>query len=38
MLLAGVGMQTPGWDGVPPDALYHIVAALRAVGLKARRG
>ena len=33
LLLAAVGMQTPGWDGVPPAALYRIVAALRAVGL-----
>ncbi|MBY8827928.1 hypothetical protein [Hephaestia mangrovi] len=33
VLLAAVGMQTPGWDGVPPQALYRIVAALNAVGL-----
>jgi len=33
VLLAAVGMQTPGWDGVPPEALYRIVAALNAVGL-----
>ncbi|MEA3066229.1 MAG: hypothetical protein QOJ27_2690, partial [Sphingomonadales bacterium] len=33
-LLAGVGMQTPGWRGVPPEHLYHIVRALRAVGLE----
>ncbi len=32
-LLAAVGMQTPGWKGVPPEALYRIVGALRAVGL-----
>jgi hypothetical protein len=31
-LLAGVGMQTPSWRGVPPEHLYHIVRALRAVG------
>jgi hypothetical protein len=31
-LLAGVGMQTPSWRGVPPEHLYQIVAALRAVG------
>ncbi len=33
-LLAAVGMQTPGWKGVPPEALYRIVGALRAVGLE----
>jgi len=33
VLLAAVGMQTPGWDGVPPQALFRIVAALNAVGL-----
>jgi hypothetical protein len=33
-LLAGVGMQTPGWRGVPPEHLYHIVKALRDVGLE----
>jgi hypothetical protein len=33
VLLAAVGMQTPGWDGVPPAALYRIVTALNAVGL-----
>lgn len=32
-LLAGVGMQTPSWRGVPPEHLYHIVKALRDVGL-----
>ena len=32
-LLAAIGMQTPAWAGVPPEALYRIVAALRAVGL-----
>jgi len=32
-LLAAIGMQTPDWRGVPPAALYRIVAALRAVGL-----
>ncbi|HEX8262970.1 MAG TPA: hypothetical protein VF547_08860 [Allosphingosinicella sp.] len=31
-LLAGVGMQTPSWRGVPPEHLYHVVRALRAVG------
>jgi hypothetical protein len=31
-LLAGVGMQTPSWRGVPPEHLFHIVRALRAVG------
>ncbi|HYD36322.1 MAG TPA: hypothetical protein VEA60_01835, partial [Allosphingosinicella sp.] len=32
-LLAGVGMQTSGWRGVPPEHLYHIVRALKDVGL-----
>jgi hypothetical protein len=33
-LLAGIGMQTPDWRGVPPAHLYHIVRALRQVGLE----
>ena len=33
VLLAAVGMQTPAWSGVPAEALYHAVAALRAVGM-----
>lgn len=33
-LLAGVGMQTPSWRGVPPEHLYHIVRALKDVGLE----
>jgi hypothetical protein len=33
-LLAGVGMQTPTWRGVPPEHLFHIVKALREVGLE----
>lgn len=33
LLLAAVGMQTPNWHGVSPEALYHIVASLRQVGL-----
>jgi hypothetical protein len=33
-LLAGIGMQTPSWRGVPPEHLYHIVRALREVGLE----
>jgi hypothetical protein len=33
-LLAAVGMQAATWRGVPPAALYRIVAALRAVGLE----
>jgi hypothetical protein len=32
-LLAGVGMQTPEWRGVPPEYLFHIVRALTRVGL-----
>lgn len=35
LLLAAVGMQTRLWRGVPPEALYHIVTALRVVGLEA---
>jgi hypothetical protein len=31
-LLAAVGMQTNDWRAVPPAYLYHILAALRAVG------
>jgi hypothetical protein len=31
-LLAAVGMQTGGWEGVPPAHLYGILRALRAVG------
>lgn len=33
ILLSAVAMQTSDWSGVPPDALYRIVAGLRAVGL-----
>ena len=33
-LLAGVGMQTGGWSGVPPRYLFRIVRALRTVGLE----
>ncbi|KQR84021.1 hypothetical protein [Sphingomonas sp. Leaf343] len=33
LLLAAIGMQTGSWRGVPPEALYRIVTALRAVGL-----
>jgi hypothetical protein len=32
-LLAGVGMQTADWSGVPPHYLFHILRSLRAVGL-----
>ena len=32
-ILAGIGMQTGGWEGVPPEHLYHVVSALRRVGL-----
>jgi len=34
MLLAGTGMQTPDWRGVSPEALFHIVSALRVAGLE----
>jgi len=33
-LLAGVGMQTESWRGVPPAYLFRIVRDLRAVGLE----
>jgi hypothetical protein len=32
-LLVGVGMQTGDWRGVPPEYLFHILRALRLVGL-----
>jgi len=32
-LLAGVGMQSVSWDHVAPEALFHIVAAMRAAGM-----
>jgi hypothetical protein len=34
-LLAGVGMQAENWNELPPYHLFHIVAALRRVGLEA---
>ena len=33
-LLAAVGLQTGDWRYVPPEHLYHIVSALRRVGLE----
>jgi hypothetical protein len=33
LVLAAVGMQTPVWWGVSPQAVFHIVSALRSVGL-----
>lgn len=33
VLLAGVGMQTANWHGVPPAYFYRIIAALHRVGL-----
>lgn len=33
-VLAAVGMQTSDWSQVQPVFLYHILAALRAVGLE----
>jgi hypothetical protein len=33
VLLCAIGMQTPAWRGVPPEMLYRMVGALRAVGL-----
>lgn len=32
LLLAAIGLQTPDWSGVPPETLYRITGALRAVG------
>ncbi len=34
VLLAAAGMQTREWRNVPPAHLYHIVAALRRVGME----
>jgi hypothetical protein len=33
-LLAGIGMQTAGWKGVPPHQFYHMIKAMRQVGLE----
>jgi hypothetical protein len=33
-LLAGIGMQTGDWRGVPPSHLYQVVRALSRVGLQ----
>lgn len=32
-LLAAVGMQSRTWDNVTPEALFHIVAAMKAAGM-----
>jgi hypothetical protein len=32
-LLAAVGMQSRSWDYVRPEALFHIVAAMRSAGM-----
>ena len=34
LVLAAAGMQTADWRGVSPLALFHIVSALRRVGLE----
>jgi hypothetical protein len=34
VLLCAAGMQTYDWRDVPPSQLFHIVAALRAIGLE----
>jgi hypothetical protein len=34
-MLAGLGMQGSGWDQMTARHLFHIVAALRRVGLDA---
>ena len=33
-LLAGIGLQSADWGGVPPDYLFRIVRALRSVGME----
>lgn len=33
VVLAGIGMQTSDWRGVPPEVLYRVCTALRLVGL-----
>ncbi len=33
VLLAAAGMQTGGWLGVPAEHLFHILSAMRQVGL-----
>lgn len=33
-ILAGTGMQTGRWQGVPPEHLYRTMRALRSVGLE----
>ena len=33
LILSAVGMQSRVWQGVPPVVLYHVVNALRVVGL-----
>lgn len=33
-VLVATGMQTPGWEGVPAGDFYHMLAALRAVGME----
>lgn len=33
-LLAAVGLQTPSWEGVPPEHVFHILTALRQAGLE----
>ncbi len=35
LVLSAAGMQTPSWRGMPPAGLFHIVNALRVVGLGA---
>lgn len=33
-LLVAVGLQARDWKDIPPEHLYHIVAAMRSVGLE----
>lgn len=34
IILAAVGMPGSNWEGIPPEHLFHIVSALRRVGLE----
>jgi hypothetical protein len=33
-ILCAVGLQADNWSDIPPEHLYHIVSALRRVGLE----
>ena len=36
LVLAAAGMQTSSWSGVPAEALYHIVRAMRVCGKRSQ--